>query len=125
MEEYKELKSDIKGLDGRLSSVETDVAVLKANEISTRDLVERNTEAFDKLTDTMQSVSSNLTENTMSIKHLGEEIAEVKEQGKVNEKEINALKDERNINMMTWLKDNWITIVFGVGLVAEIMKDII
>lgn len=125
MEEYKELKSDIKDLDTRLSSVETDVAVLQANEVSTKDLVERNTEAFNRLDSTMQSVCNNLTENTMSIKHLGDEIAEVKEQGKVNEKEINALKDERNINMMTWLKNNWITIVFGVGLVAEIMKDII
>lgn len=125
MEEYKELKSDIKDLDTRLSGVETEVAVIKANEVSTKDLVERNTEAFDRLDATMQSVCNNLTENTMSIKHLGDEIAEVKEQGKINEKEINALKDERNINMMTWLKNNWITIVFGVGLVAEIMQDLI
>lgn len=125
MDEYKELKSDIKGLDARLSDVETDVAVLQANEVSTKDLVERNTEAFNRLDSTMQSVCNNLTENTISIKHLGDEIAEVKEQGKVNEKEINALKDERNINMMTWLKNNWITIVFGVGLVAEIMNDVI
>lgn len=125
MDEIKEIRADIKSLDVRLSKDEKKLAVLEANEVNTKDLVKQNVEAFEKLNTTMQAVCTKLTENTMSVENLGKEVAEVKEQVLSNEKEIDNLKEERNINMMTWLKNNWVSIVLGCGLVAELFKDYI
>lgn len=125
MDEIKEIRADIKALDVRLSKDEKKLAVLEANEVNTKDLVKQNVEAFEKLNTTMQAVCTKLTENTMSVENLGKEVAEVKEQVLSNEKEIDNLKEERNINMMTWLKNNWVSIVLGCGLVAELFKDYI
>lgn len=125
MDEIKEIRADIKALDVRLSKDEKKLAVLEANEVNTKDLVKQNVEAFEKLNTTMQAVCTKLTENTMSVENLGKEVAEVKEQVLSNEKEIDNLKEERNINIMTWLKNNWVSIVLGCGLVAELFKDYI
>lgn len=125
MDEIKEIRADIKSLDVRLSKDEKKLAVLEANEVNTKDLVKQNVEAFEKLNTTMQAVCTKLTENTMSVENLGKEVADVKEQVLSNEKEIDNLKEERNINMMTWLKNNWVSIVLGCGLVAELFKDYI
>ena len=123
MDEYKELKGEIHGLDSRISAAEQDIVVLQTKEVNMKELVQRNVDAYDRLNVTMQSVNQNLTENTLSIKHLGAEITEVKEQGLANKQEIDSLKEERNINMMTWLKNNWVSIVLGCGLVAELLKN--
>lgn len=125
MDEMKDLKADIKSLDVRVTKNEKKLAVLEANEINIKDLVERNTEAYEKLNTTIQAVCNKLTENTLSVENLSKEVADVKAQVLSNEQEIDTLKEERSINMMTWLRDNWVSVVLGCALVAELIKNYI
>ena len=79
--------------------------------------------AYGKLNTTIQAVCAKLTENTLSVENLSKEVADVKAQVLSNEKEIDTLKEERSINMMTWLRDNWVSVVLGCALVAELLKN--
>lgn len=123
MDEMKDLKADIKSLDIRVSKNEKKLAVLEANEVNIKDLVEKNIAAYEKLDTTIQTVCNKLTENTLSVENLSKEVADVKAQVVSNEKEIDTLKEERSINMMTWLRDNWVSVVLGCALVAELLKN--
>lgn len=125
MDEMKDLKTDIKSLDIRVTKNEKKLAVLEANEINIKDLVEKNIEAYEKLNTTIQTVCNKLTENTLSVENLSKDVADVKAQVVSNEHEIDTLKEERNFNIMVWLKDNFVTIVLGVALVAELIKNYI
>lgn len=125
MDEMKDLKADIKSLDIRVTKNEKKLAVLEANEINIKDLVEKNIEAYEKLNTTIQTVCNKLTENTLSVENLSKDVADVKAQVVSNEHEIDTLKEERNFNIMVWLKDNFVTIVLGVALVVELIKNYI
>lgn len=125
MDELKEIRADIKELDGRVTTSEQNIAVLQEKEVNMKDLIQRNVDAYDRLNVTMQNVNQNLTENTISIKQLGIEVADVKEQTMSNKNEIDNLKDERNINIISWLRDNWVSIVLGGGLIFELVKNYI
>lgn len=118
MDELKEVKADIKELDDRLTDVEKTQAVMIEHNNSRDELIAKNVEVLDGLRETMQN--TNLVMTTLS--------ADVNRQSaKIDnlENKINTVQEERNINIVKWLRDNWYTIVLGGGLLYEVVKDLI
>lgn len=118
MDEMKEIKAEIKELDHRLKDVETIQAVMVEHDKHRDELIAQNIEVLNKLDDTMQDTKVVMTTLTEKVNGQSDKIDSL-------ETKINAVQEERNINIIKWLRDNWYTIVLGGGLLYEVIKDLI
>lgn len=118
MDELKEIKSDIRDLDDRLTDVEKVQAVMVEHGKNRDELLARNVEVLDNLRETMQDTNLVMTTLTDKVNNQSDKIDNL-------ETKINSVQEERNINIVKWLRDKWYTIVLGGGLLYEVIKDLI
>lgn len=118
MDEMKEIKADIKELDDRLTDVEKVQAVMIEHNNNRDELIARNVEVLDGLRETMQNTNTVMTTLSADVNRQSAKIDSL-------ETKINTVQEERNINIVKWLRDNWYTIVLAGGLIYEVAKDLI
>lgn len=118
MDELKEIKADINDLDDRLTNVEKTQAVMVEHDKNRDELLARNVEVLDNLRETMQDTNIVMTTLTAKVNTQSDKIDNL-------ENKINTVQEERNVNIVKWLRDNWYTIVLGGGLLYEVTKDLI
>lgn len=123
LDDLREIKSEIRDLDNRVTTNEQDIAVMKERESNMDDLIKRNISAYEKLDHTMQEFGGTMIKVTTALDNMNTKVEDVQSKIDNVQEEVVQLKEERNINIIEWIRDNWYTIILGGGLIYEVIKD--
>lgn len=111
MNEQEELKQ----LDNRVDIIEKQIAIMNERYSNMDELIKQNISVLSKLQDSFQDNRLAMQAMTNSIENSGKEIAGMK-------KDIFLLKEERNLNIMAWIKNNFISIATLLAFVGYIVQ---
>lgn len=119
----EELKSSVNKIDERVTNVEKDVAVMRQRESSMQALVQQTVDAYNKLDDTMTEVSKTMVEVNLTLGNMNNKIEGVQNNAKALESEIQGIKEERNVNIVEWLRDHWVELAVAGVVIGELIKN--
>lgn len=110
-----EIRKELNNLDNRVDTIEKQIPVINERYNNTSDLIQKNIAVLDKLENSFQDNRLAMQAMTTSIEQSSKEISNLK-------KDVNSLKDERNFNIMSWLKSNFLNVVTIVGILYWYFK---
>jgi len=108
-------QEELKQLDNRVDIIEKQIAIMNERYSNMDELIKQNISVLSKLQDAFQDNRLAMQAMTNSIETSGKEIAGMK-------KDISSLKEERNLNIMSWLKNNFISIATLLAFVGYIVQ---
>ena len=119
MEEISDLKKridhvqfgDVKALQEKVTNIELELA---KNSI----LTESNTKAMEKMSDTMDKVSNTMIQLSSGIEQSNRVSGELSKKVDNLENKFDTLEDKSKFDILQFLKQNWIGIVVGCGVIA-------
>ena len=98
-----EINHTLEGLDSRVDEIEKQLPVINERYNNINDLFQKNIVVLDKLESSFQDNRLAMQALTLSIEQSNQEITGIKD-------DISSLKEERSLNLMKWLKNNFINI---------------
>lgn len=104
-------------LDTRLTEVEKEIPLIEERHNNTNDLLQKNTTVLDKLESAFQDNRLVMQAMAASIEQSNKEIASAKQ-------DIKTIKDERNLNIMSWLKANFVQVILLLGVLALLAEQV-
>lgn len=115
--ENAEIKESLDKLDNRVDEIEKQLPVINERYNNINELFQKNISVLDRLENSFQDNRLAMQAMTSSIEHSGKEIASMKQ-------DISSLKDERSLNVVSWLKSNFISIITFMGIVGLLVKNL-
>lgn len=116
--ENAEVKDTLGKLDHRIDEIEKQLPVINERFNNLNELFQKNISVLDKLESSFQDNKLAMQAITLSIENSGKEISCMKQ-------DISSLKEERSLNIMSWLKDNFISIATLVVVLGFLTKNLI
>lgn len=120
MEEFslKEVKGDIKTLEGRVSAHDVKIAKVEESHGFIKSMAEDVVNTTKGLNDTMQQIQITMTSMAINLKDLANDMK--KANGRLDgfEEEINLLKEKNTIDISETIKKHWLTIVLAITFVT-------
>ena len=116
--ENTEVKDALSKLDDRVDKIEKQLPVINERYNNISDLFQKNISVLDKLEDSFQDNRLVLQAMTLSIENSGKEIAGMKQ-------DISFLKEERSVNIMAWIKNNFISIGTLLTILGCLLKKML
>lgn len=113
--EIEKIQSDVGAIDMRLQAVEKALPVMKEQYNNLDKLLQRNVDTLEKIDETIQ-------DNRIAMEHMTASLNTTINKVGGLENDVKALKNERNLNVVEWLKQNFITIILAGTLIYEIIS---
>ena len=112
-----EINHTLEGLDNRVDEIEKQLPVINERYNNINDLFQKNIVVLDKLESSFQDNRLAMQALTLSIEQSNQEITGIKD-------DISSLKEERSLNLMKWLKNNFINIATLIVIAGMIIKNL-
>ena len=112
-----EISHTLEGLDSRVDEIEKQLPVINERYNNINDLFQKNIVVLDKLESSFQDNRLAMQALTLSIEQSNQEITGIKD-------DISSLKEERSLNLMKWLKNNFINIATLIVSAGTIIKNL-
>lgn len=111
------LTEAVNELDSRLTAVEKEIPLIVERHNNTNDLLQKNIAVLDKLESAFQDNRLAMQAMAASVEQSNKEIASAKQ-------DIKTIKDERNLNIVSWLKANFVQVILLLGVLALLAEQI-
>lgn len=111
------LTEAVNDLDNRLTEVEKEIPLIVERHNNTNDLLQKNIAVLDKLESAFQDNRLAMQTMAASVEQSNKEIASAK-------RDIKTMKDERNLNIVSWLKTNFVQVILLLGVLALLADQI-
>lgn len=116
--EYGDVQNTLSDLDDRVDEIEKQLPVINERYNNINDLFQKNIAVLDKLENSFQDNRLAMQAMTLSIENSGKEIAGMKQ-------DISSLKEERSVNVVAWLKNNFVSIGTLVTILGCLIKQML
>lgn len=113
-----EVKDALSKVGDRVDEIEKQLPVIQEKFNNMSELFQKNISVLDKLESSFQDNRLAMQAMTLSIENSGKEIAGIKQ-------DVSSLKEERSLNVMVWLKNNFISIGTLIIILGSIIKKLI
>ncbi len=105
---------DIKDLQGKVGNIEIE---LTKNSL----LIDTNTKAMEKISNTMDKISETMVQLSKEIERSNRISDELSEKVGNLENKFDTLEDKTKFDIMSFIKQNWISIIVDVGVIAYLL----
>lgn len=102
-------------LNERLMEIEKVIPLLQERDKNFDKLIKQNNEVLSSLNTSFNENQKAMVEISHNMRDMANEIISIKS-------DIKEIKDERSLNIMVWLKSNFISIATLVGLIGYLIK---